>query len=78
MPKEKLQNFYQKTELLDPEPDIFFSVLLTSTSPFAYPSCRIRKDKFPPFPVLKSIVFPPNYSFCPFSSTHSSCLHLPL
>jgi hypothetical protein len=29
---------------------------------------------FPPFLVLQSTVLPPNYSFCPFTSTLSPCL----
>jgi hypothetical protein len=28
--------------------------------------------------VVQSIVLPSNYSFCPFSSTLSLCLHVPL
>jgi hypothetical protein len=48
----------------------FFSILLTSPSLLSYPHF-LTSITFSPFPVLQSIVFPPNYSFCPYSSTHS-------
>jgi hypothetical protein len=47
----------------------FFPVILTSPVLFSYPYSYPLT--FPPFPVLQSIVLPPNYSFCSFSSTLS-------
>jgi hypothetical protein len=43
-------------------------LLIPNLTPFMLPSS----------PVLQSIAPLPNYSFCPFSSTLSSCLYLPL
>jgi hypothetical protein len=49
----------------------FFFVTIT-----IFLSLFLLLSLYPPFPVLQSIILPPNRSFCPFTSTLSSCLHL--